>query len=115
MNDLDIPIFKKTYDLYKEFSLLRTTVPKKDRYTIWQSCEEYILEMMECILTASQLQKDMKLPVLEKASLKLNMTRVFMRLMKDTKALDSKHYIAFQASLDEIGRMLGGWIRSTKA
>lgn len=115
MNDLDIPIFKKTYDLYKEFHSLRATVPKKDRYTIWQSCEGYLLEVIECIVTASQLMKSTKLPSLERASLKLNMTRIFVRLMKDTKVLDGKHYLAFQASLDEIGRMLGGWIRSTKA
>lgn len=115
MNDLDIPIFKKAYDTYKEFVLLRTTIPKKDRYTIWQSCETHLLEMIECIITASQLIKSTKLPALEKASLKLNMTRVFIRLMKDTKTIDLKHYVAIQANLDEIGRMLGGWIRSTKA
>ena len=115
MNDLDIPIFKKTYDLYKEFALIQTTVPKKARYTILQSCDKNLLEVIEGIVTASQLIKSAKLPVLEKTSVKLNMTRVFLRLMKDTRAIDGKHYLSFQASLDEIGRMLGGWIRSTKA
>jgi len=115
MNDLDIPVFKKTYDLYKDFTALRATVPKKDRYTIWQSCEGHILEVIESILTASQLPKSTKLPVLERASLKLNMGRVFIRLMKDTRVIDPKRYLILQASLDEIGRMLGGWIRSTKA
>lgn len=114
MNELDIPIFKKTYDLYKKFTILRTTIPKKDRYTIWQSCEGYILEVIECILTAGQSQRPTKLPALEKASMKLNLSRVFIRLMKDTNVLNSKHYLTFQTDLDEIGRMLGGWIRSTK-
>ena len=37
MNDLDIPILKKSYDLYIEFYKLRLTVPKQDRYTLWHS------------------------------------------------------------------------------
>ena len=114
MNDLDIPIFKKTYDLYKTFYGYRASVPKQDRYTIWQKCEELLLEVLEGILYASQTTKVEKLPFLERASMKLNFLRVFIRLMKDIKAIDSKKYIATGANLDEIGRMLGGWIRSTK-
>jgi tyrosine-protein phosphatase YwqE len=34
--------------------------------------------------------------------------------MKDIKAIDDKKYILIEANLDEIGRMLGGWIKSTK-
>ena len=48
----------------------------------------------------------------EKASVKLNLLRVFIRLMKETKAIDSKKYLELETSVDEIGRMLGGWIRS---
>jgi hypothetical protein len=51
---------------------------------------------------------------LESASLKLNFLRVFARLMKGVKAIDNKRYVAIEASLDEIGRMLGGWLRSSK-
>lgn len=114
MNDLDIPIFKKTYDLYKEFYNLRLSVPKQDRYTLWQKCESGLIEMLEGILFASQQARPEKLPTLEKTSVKLNFLRVCIRLMKDIKAIDSKKYIAIEARLDEIGRMLGGWIKSTK-
>jgi hypothetical protein len=34
--------------------------------------------------------------------------------MKDIKAIDTKKYIIIEANLDEIGRMLGGWIKSTR-
>ena len=114
MNDFDIPIFKKTYDLYRVFYSYRASVPKQDRYTIWQKCEELLFEVLEGILYASQTAKAEKLPFLERTSMKLNFLRVFVRLMKDIKAIDSKKYIATEANLDEIGRMLGGWIRSTK-
>lgn len=114
MNDLDIPIFKKSYDLYKEFYTLRLSVPKQDRYTLWQKCESLLIDVLEGILFASQQSKAEKLPTLEKTSVKLNFLRVCIRLMKDVKALDAKKYILIEANLDEIGRMLGGWMKSTR-
>jgi len=51
---------------------------------------------------------------LEKASIKLNFLRVFLRLCRDVKAIDTKKYIEWEEAIDEIGRMLGGWIKSTR-
>ena len=113
MNDFDIPIFKKSYELHKTFYLYRASVSKQDRYTIWQRGENLIIDILEGILLASQLPKEPKLPVLERVSAKLNLLRIFLRLAKDVKALDQKKYIALEEMVDEVGRMLGGWIRST--
>ena len=114
MDELDIPIFKKTYELYKEFYSLRNSVARQDRYTIWQRCENLMLDIIEGILYAGQLSKLDKLATLEKTSMRLNLLRVFIRLMKDTKAIDNKKYISLETIIDEIGRQLGGWIKSTK-
>jgi len=114
MNDLDIPILKRSYDLYKEFYNLRLTVPKQDRYVLWQKCENTLITVLEGILLASQQSKIEKLPTLERTSVKLNFLKVCVRLMKDVKAINSKNYIIVEANLDEIGKMLGGWIKSTK-
>ncbi|MFH1162229.1 MAG: four helix bundle protein [Candidatus Jorgensenbacteria bacterium] len=114
MNDFDIPIFKKIYELYKTFHGLRALINKQDRYTVWQKSEETILEILEHILSASQAAKADKPPLLQKASVKLNLLRVFIRLMKDARTLDNKKYTALESLVDEIGRMLGGWIKSVK-
>ncbi|MFA5987882.1 MAG: diversity-generating retroelement protein Avd [Candidatus Paceibacterota bacterium] len=114
MDELDIPIFKKTYELYKEFYSLRNSVARQNRYTIWQRCENLILDILENILWASQLSKTEKLPILEKTSLRLNFLRVFFRLCKEIKVIDNKKYVLLEEDVDEIGRMLGGWIKSTK-
>ena len=114
MDEFDIPIFKKIYELYKTFYGFRNVVSKQDRYVLWQRCENLIIEILEYILDASQLSKMEKLPILQKASTKLNLLRVFLRLCKDTKVLDVKKYIRLEQNVDEIGRMLGGWIKSTR-
>lgn len=114
MDDFDIPIFKKIYELYKTLYGYRDSVTKQDRYTIWQRCDNITLDLLENILLASQMYKAEKLPILEKASVKLNFLRVFFRLMKEVKTIDNKKYSTLQELVDEIGRMLGGWIKSTK-
>lgn len=115
MNDsFDTPIFTKTYDLYKEIYGLRGTIPKSDRYAVWQKVENMTLKVLEQVLVAISLPKNEKVVILNEASKKLNMLRVFVRLSKDVKAIDNKKYITLQENLDEIGRMLGGWIKNLK-
>ena len=108
----EIPIFKKTYATYKLLYNYRLDIPRLDRYAVWEKCENLLLNILEDILRAGQTPKSGKLPILEHASVQLNLLRVFLRLAKDVKALDMKKYIAIEAHLDEIGRMLGGWIKS---
>jgi len=114
MDDFDIPIFKKTYDLYKTFYGYRTIIPKQDRYTVWQRSEDTLLNLLQDILLASRMYKSEKIPALKKASANLNLLRVFLRLMKEVKTIDNKKYVVLESSTDEIGRMLGGWIKSVK-
>lgn len=114
MNEFDIPIFKKTYELYKEFYICLQNFPRQHRYSLGQKCESLILEILELILHASQMIKSEKLPQLSRASVKINLLRVHLRLAEDIKALDKKHYLALQERLDEIGRMIGGWIKTAR-
>lgn len=110
---LDIPIFTKTYELYKTFYGYLPTLPKKDRYTLGQKCELLLLDLLEAIILASSLSKEEKLPVLKRASLKLDVLKVLFRLGKDLKVLDNKKYLILESFLQEIGKMLGGWIKTT--
>lgn len=114
MQTLEIPIFKKVVELYKTFHLFRAKIPKQDRFTIWQKCENIILDILDCLLLANQVPKDSKLSVLEKMSLKLNILRVFIRIAKEVKTIDNKKYVKLETIIDEVGRMLGGWIKSVK-
>jgi hypothetical protein len=114
MDEFDIPIFKKAYTLYKDFYGIRSSVSKQDRYTIYLRCENAILDVIEAILKAGSESKIDKLPTLEYGSLKLNLLRVLIRLLKDVKAINIKKYSTLEENIDEIGRMLGGWIKSTK-
>ena len=112
MNDSDIPILKKGYDLYLTFHQYRRVVPKAERFTLYERCENSILDMIEAILEAGYSKSAQKTFVLERASVKFNVARFFIRLLKETRCIDTKKYTTLQEMVDEIGRMLGGWIRS---
>jgi hypothetical protein len=57
MDDFDIPILKKSYELYKLLHQLRIKVAKQDRHTLWQRLENTTLEVIEGILRASSMTK----------------------------------------------------------
>ncbi len=68
-----------------------------------------MLELLFSVPTSSD-----KVEVLQKISIKLDLVKVLLRLGKETQAIENNNYLALESILAEIGRMLGGWIRSTK-
>ena len=114
MNEIDIPIIQKSNDLYKIFHEYRRLVPKNDRHTIFARTDNLLIDTIQCFLEAGYAGSANKLSVLERASVNLNMIRFFIRLMKEMKTIDNKKYVDLQLLIDEIGRMLGGWIRSIR-
>jgi len=55
-----------------------------------------------------------KTVTLQQISVKVDLLKVLLRFSKDTQSITDKKYLELQALLQEIGKMLGGWIRSTK-
>lgn len=115
MEELDIPIFRKTYDLYKALHGLRNAVPKADRHGLWQRIEQTTLDVITHLLVAGERAKERKSEALENASVRLNLLRILLRLAKDTKIIDLKKYAVMQQTIDDIGRQLGGWIKSLRS
>ena len=111
----DIPIFTKTYELYKAFYEYLPSFPKKDRYTLAQRIEFTLLDLIEAIVLSSNLPKQEKLPILRQASTKIDLLRVLFKLGKDLKIIENKKYVQFESSVSEVGKMLGGWIKTTNS
>lgn len=105
-------ILHRTYDFYKLFYQYLQSFPRKDRYSLGQKCENLILEILELLLLAAQSSKEDKLKRLEEVSAKLNILRILIRLVKEIKVLDFKKYLILQEKINEIGKLLGGWIKS---
>lgn len=115
MNDQNIPIFGKVYGLYKEFYLCLKSFPRQDRYALGQKCEEAIIQLLRDIILISQIGKQEKRAFLQRTSVEVDLIRIYLRLACEIRALNSKKYLLFQEMLDEIGRMIGGWLRYLNA
>ena len=111
--DFDIPIFQKTYDFCKELYLVLPNFPKRQKYTLGQQLDSLTLEFLELLLLAGREQAE-KLTVLERADSKLEVLKILLRLARDTQSLDGKKYIHLESYLQEIGKMLGGWLKHAK-
>ena len=109
---LDIPIFIKLYDFYKNLCQSIETFPKTKRYGLGLKLDQISLELIELIIRASYLQREQKLPILEKSVVSADLLKILLRLAKDNKAIDNKKYLQLESNLQEIGRMIGGWKRS---
>lgn len=76
-----------------------------------QKIDNTALEILETI-TLAGISNQNKLNLLEKASQKLDLLKILIRLADDLKILDNKKYLEIQQKIQEIGKMLGGWIKS---
>ena len=90
------------------------TFPKLHRYALGIKLTTVTEEVFELLFMAGNTKYAQKLLILEKASVKLDILKLLIRLSKDTQALDNKKYLILEGNLQEIGKMLGGWIKATK-
>lgn len=65
-------------------------------------------------MIVSHYAKDQRSEKLKVISCKLDMLRVYLRLSYETKVIDLKKYTILAEIIDEIGRMLGGWLKGLK-
>ena len=77
-----------------------------------QKLDDLVLGIFELLFSIPNSQN--KLETLVKISIKLDLVKVLLRFAKDTQCLKNKNYLELQILLQEIGKMLGGWIRATK-
>jgi len=105
-------IYAKTYDFILWLFPQTLKFPKSHRFVLAQRIENTLLDFLECIIEANA-EAD-KLPLLKKADVKLEKLRTLVRLSKDFKFMSLKAYEYAAGELEEIGRMLGGWIRQNR-
>jgi hypothetical protein len=115
MQQFDIPIIQKTYVLYKSLHELQKTITKMERYSLWAKCQNTVLKTLEGLIRAGYMNQEQRHNQLLAVAVEVDLIRVFLRLSVDIKAVQLNKIIPIQQQVDEIGRMLGGWIKSCKA
>ena len=107
-----LPIYKKAYDLALFIHRLAITLPREHRYTFGAELKERVLKLLTLIIRANSQRT--KGTILEQASEQLEELKILIRLGKDLKIIGIRKYEECSRIFDEIGRQLGGWLKSQK-
>ncbi len=110
-----LPIINKTYEAYKSIIDINDHIQKRRRYGIGTSLEDSTLSCLESLIMAKNAPKPLKAGYLIKASSQLEISTLKLRLMLELKLVNETKIFQVQSKLAEIGRMLGGWLKSVQS
>jgi len=75
-------------------------MPKRNKYALGQKLDQNSLEIMEYLITASNTShKETKLKYLKKASIKLDLLKLLLRMGQEINAIPTKKYLALEEML----------------
>lgn len=86
---------------------------KRWRFSLGIGFEDTILSLLEELIMASHAPKPLKTSYLIRAHAKLGLARLKLRLFLELRLCNETKIFQAQAQLAEIGRMLGGWLKSS--
>ena len=96
--------------------LLRWLIPHLDkfprvrRFTLGERLESTLLEVLEATVESAYTRN--KQPSLQRANLRLEVARHLWRLSHEFQAIPTRSYEHGARLMDDLGRQLGGWLRS---
>lgn len=105
----DLPIFIKWMDFLKWLLITTDSFPKKSRYTFADRLNNLALELVEDFVEARYTKN--KALILRRANMNLEKMRVLLRVCYECRFLSRKGYEHASYCINEVGKMLGGWIK----
>jgi len=113
MSDMEnLKLFQKSYDYYEWIYPHLKNFPKSERFTLVQHIENTLLDFLGEVIMARKSKDTLK--HLEKADQNLEKLKIFLRLSKDLEFISIGQYEESSKRLEEIGKILGGWLNSVK-
>ena len=112
---MELPIINKTYESYKSIIDISDHIQKRRRYGIGSSLEDSILECLDYLIMAKNAPKSLKAGYLIRASSQLEIATLKLRMIFELALVNETKIFQLQAKLAEIGRMLGGWLKSVQS
>lgn len=86
--------------------------PRKQKFVLGDRIEILFLDILDLLIEANYSRD--KIELLNRANLKLEKGRYLIRIAKDLLFLDIKAYEFSSRSVNEIGKMIGGWRRASR-
>ena len=107
---LDVPpVISRVYDLTLWLLNCISKFPRSHRFVLGDRIETVALEVLELLIEAAYTRN--KVALLKRAGIQLEKLRYLIRMSKDLRFLSVRQYAHVSEQIDEVGRMVGGWLR----
>ncbi len=104
-------IYQKVYDFTLYLFPIVDRFPKYEKFVLCTQIKGCLLDISRLIIRANKTR--VKRPLLGDIDVKIEEMKFLLRLSHDRKYLSKKSYEHSSKLLLEIGRLLGGWIKSS--
>lgn len=106
------PIFVKVYDLLLWLLPKTLKFSREYRFALAVPIQEHAFAVQRCLVEAARAtDKREKAQFLRQADVELTLLRYKMRLGRDLKVINFAGYEHAGRLIDEVGRLLGGWMK----
>jgi len=104
------PALEKAYQFVLWLIPTVEKFPRTQKFLLGDRLQTTALNMLEGLIEATYSRE--VVPILRRVNLMLEKLRVLSRLAKDLRYLDFPKYEFAARAVDEIGRMVGGWMKA---
>ncbi len=104
-------LHKKTYELLIWIYPIINRIPKSHRLVLGRKLEEIGLDLLLTIIKANKARGKNRQRLQLEYSEHLDTLRILVRLTKDLKMMSIKQYALTAKKINELGRMLSGWMK----
>ena len=112
VNDKELPIIQKTYDLIQWYVPRLNKLPRDFKFLLGDRIQSGLYGLLESLIRARYCSE--KLLILEGLNAELEVLRYQTRLCRDFDLLDVRRYEHASRLLNEVGENLGAWIRQQR-
>ena len=106
-------IYQKYTDTIEYGYNLLKKYPKSEKYGLTSEIRKSMFQTIRLILYANKISnKFNKLDIINKIDAEIASQKFFVRFSYKNKYISHNNYYEWSKRLDEIGKILGGWIKS---
>lgn len=109
----ELILLNKTYDMIQYAYGALAQYPKSEKFALAADIKKCMHRILGREVEASK--KYYKKTTLQELDVDVTILKYYIRLSRDLKFLPPKKYEIWAGKVTEIGRLLGGWLKSVRA
>ncbi len=108
----ELPVYKAAYDLLLHLFQLTHNLSREYKFTLGEKLKNTITDVLTNIYRANRVHQ--KADFIEQAREHLEVVRLYIRILKDTKQTGLRQHIFINQKIETVSRQLAGWHKTMK-